>query len=161
MLYSIAPIKLRGILKYLILYTIMSLGKAHGYELRKFIADMFKLQYMPSNGVLYPLLHELESEGLLTSYTDGKRKVYTLTERGIEYVKLNKEEIEITVKKIKYAFELLSQLNMDKLIDILQTMWAKGIVLPNHVVESLRVKIAEILNILNSFLSSTDMNQNS
>ncbi|MEM1525511.1 MAG: PadR family transcriptional regulator [Ignisphaera sp.] len=161
MLYITAPIKFRGILKHLILYTIMTLDKAHGYELRRFMADMFKLQYMPSNGVLYPLLHELENEGLLTSYTDGKRKVYTLTKRGIKYVELNKEEIEATVKKIKYAFELLSQLNMDKLINILQVMWAKNIVLPNHIVENLRVKITEILDILNNFLSSIDMNQNS
>jgi DNA-binding PadR family transcriptional regulator len=60
------------------------LGKApcHGYDLMKALQTQSGGSYNPSPGVLYPLLAELESQGLASSQTQGKRKRYTLTATG-------------------------------------------------------------------------------
>lgn len=58
----------------------------HGYEIAKEVAAITKGCCAPTEGSLYPVLHEFEQNGLVTSMVEtvGKRerKVYTLTEQG-------------------------------------------------------------------------------
>jgi PadR family transcriptional regulator, regulatory protein PadR len=76
---------LRGHLDALVLATLRS-GPAHGYavieELKRRSEGAFDL----AEGTVYPVLHRLEAEGLLSSSwsTVGgrRRRVYRLTRRG-------------------------------------------------------------------------------
>ncbi|MBB6050212.1 PadR family transcriptional regulator [Armatimonas rosea] len=74
----------RGDTEALILATLSG-GPQHGYEITRRVngLDGMKIQ----DGQLYPILHRLESEGMITAEwvpQEGKpaRKVYRLTEAG-------------------------------------------------------------------------------
>lgn len=71
------------------LWLIGELGR-HGYKL--------------SPGTLYPILHRLEKERLLKSYTknvDGKiRKYYRTTDKGIKALASIKEKIHELVEEV-------------------------------------------------------------
>ena len=76
---------LRGHLDSLVLATLQA-GPLHGYavieELRERSEGVFDL----AEGTIYPVLHRLEAEGLLTSAwstaAGRRRRVYRLTRRG-------------------------------------------------------------------------------
>jgi PadR family transcriptional regulator PadR len=78
-------VPLRGHLDLLLL-AILSAGPAHGYaiieELRRRSGRAFDLP----EGTVYPALHRLEDDGLLTSdwstTSSRRRRVYALTRRG-------------------------------------------------------------------------------
>jgi DNA-binding PadR family transcriptional regulator len=87
-------VPLRGHLDLLLL-AILSAGPAHGYamieELRRRSRGAFDLP----EGPVYPALHRLEDEGLLTSdwSTDGsrRRRVYALTRRGHAHLRARRD----------------------------------------------------------------------
>lgn len=60
----------------------------HGYEIAKEVAALTGGCCAPTEGSLYPVLHEFEQNGLVTSQTqvvgNRERKVYTLTEKGLQ-----------------------------------------------------------------------------
>jgi PadR family transcriptional regulator PadR len=59
-----------------------------GYRIKKEVETNFDVRLR--HGALYPLLNSLETEGFLTSQKQQQggrtRKVYTLTNKGKEYV---------------------------------------------------------------------------
>jgi DNA-binding PadR family transcriptional regulator len=80
-----ADVPVRGHLD-VILLAVLSAGPAHGYavieQLRARSAGVFALP----EGTVYPALHRLEQEGLLSSRSTvvagRRRRVYELTRRG-------------------------------------------------------------------------------
>ena len=67
---------------------------AHGYELMKRLEERSGGMYRASAGTIYPVLQQLEDEGLVKIVeTDGK-KVYHLTEMGGDVVLLHEEHID-------------------------------------------------------------------
>ena len=89
---------LRGTLKTIILKLLAEPGPAnqqisgqrrmYGYEITQAVKDRTRGEITLSFGALYPVLHKLEQEGLLTTEMEevaGRlRKYYTLTPRGTE-----------------------------------------------------------------------------
>lgn len=73
----------KGFLRFVIL-TIIGESPVHGYEIIKRISALTQGSWEPSPGSIYPVLSLLEARGYITSCVDGKRKVYTLTEKGRE-----------------------------------------------------------------------------
>ena len=69
--------------------TLINKEPAWGYKIKKQIEAFSGLKIR--HGALYPLLKKLENKGLIKSQKQqqGKRtrKVYTITERGREYLK--------------------------------------------------------------------------
>jgi DNA-binding PadR family transcriptional regulator len=66
----------------------------HGYQLTQEIAERSGGVWQPSPGSIYPVLQQLEDEGLvLIEQTEG-RKVANLTEAGRAYVEENRAEFE-------------------------------------------------------------------
>jgi DNA-binding PadR family transcriptional regulator len=66
----------------------------HGYQLIQEIAERSGGVWQPSPGSIYPVLQQLEDEGLiLIEQTEG-RKVANLTEAGRAYVEENRTEFE-------------------------------------------------------------------
>ncbi|MFF8959949.1 PadR family transcriptional regulator [Streptomyces sp. NPDC014894] len=54
----------------------------HGYEMIQEIAERTGGVWKPSPGSVYPTLQLLEDEGLITSASEGGKKLFTLTESG-------------------------------------------------------------------------------
>jgi PadR family transcriptional regulator PadR len=70
----------------LLVLGVLRSGPLHGYAIARRITEQSGGVFQPGEGLLYPLLHELEEEGSITSRweeADGRRrKVYTLTAHG-------------------------------------------------------------------------------
>jgi len=77
----------------LALYVIHSLSKGEksGYDILKELGELTEGKWVPSKGTLYPLLHQLEEEGLIDpahEMTGARaRAVYTLTPQGKDTLK--------------------------------------------------------------------------
>ncbi|MEU3959919.1 PadR family transcriptional regulator [Streptomyces buecherae] len=54
----------------------------HGYEMIQEIAERSGGAWRPSPGSVYPTLQLLEDEGLISSVSEGGKKLFTLTEEG-------------------------------------------------------------------------------
>jgi DNA-binding PadR family transcriptional regulator len=67
-----------------------------GYKIKKEVETKFSVKLR--HGALYPLLNTMEQKGLLKSKKQQQggrtRKVYTITNMGVEYVKMYKNIIE-------------------------------------------------------------------
>jgi DNA-binding PadR family transcriptional regulator len=80
----------KGDLKYVLLNLIKDKPR-HGYELIREIEAQFYGFYKPSPGVIYPTLQMLEEMGYTKSSEQEGKKVYTITEAGLEFWK-NKQD---------------------------------------------------------------------
>lgn len=65
----------------------------HGYQLIQGIAEKSEGAWSPSPGSIYPVLQQLEDEGLLTFERVDGRKTATLTDEGRSYVEDNREQL--------------------------------------------------------------------
>ncbi|MGJ7420107.1 PadR family transcriptional regulator [Streptomyces cinereoruber] len=54
----------------------------HGYEMIREIGERSDGAWKPSPGSVYPTLQLLEDEGLITSASEGGKKLFTLTDSG-------------------------------------------------------------------------------
>ncbi|ELR69806.1 Transcriptional regulator, PadR family [Fulvivirga imtechensis AK7] len=77
---------LKGTLQTIILKLLADQGKMYGYEITQRVKELSGGEMLLTEGALYPTLHKLEAEKLLTTekVTMGKRvrKYYKLTEAG-------------------------------------------------------------------------------
>jgi PadR family transcriptional regulator, regulatory protein PadR len=77
---------IKGTLKTIILKLLADNNKMYGYEITQRVKDLTKDRIQLSEGALYPTLHSLEEEGLVTTEIEyiGKRvrKYYTLSKTG-------------------------------------------------------------------------------
>ncbi|MDJ1497282.1 PadR family transcriptional regulator [Cytophagaceae bacterium DM2B3-1] len=77
---------LKGSLSVIILRLLEDREKMYGYEITQKVKVLTSGQMQLTEGALYPALHKLESEGLLTTETkivEGRaRKYYSLTKQG-------------------------------------------------------------------------------
>ncbi|MBN1454918.1 MAG: PadR family transcriptional regulator [Methanomicrobia archaeon] len=86
----------RGLLALFILHSLMQQPKS-GYELLKEIKEKTEGVWVPSKGTLYPILKQLEEEGLIAVAEIGKRSkhIFALTASGAETlrtIKAHKKE---------------------------------------------------------------------
>ncbi len=89
LMYSSELIK--GTLKTVILKLLTDTKQMYGYEITQKVKELTNAKIVITEGALYPLLHQLEAEGVVTTETVniGKRirKYYTLTHTGNERAK--------------------------------------------------------------------------
>lgn len=68
----------------------------YGYQMIKRLSEKSENIFELKEGTLYPILHGLEENDLITSYWDEtfakKRKYYAITEKGKKNLKEKKEE---------------------------------------------------------------------
>jgi PadR family transcriptional regulator, regulatory protein PadR len=83
-MYSTELIK--GTLKTIILKLLSENDKMYGYEITQKVKELSKDKIIITEGALYPLLHKLEDDGIVSteSVYIGKRvrKYYKLTQNG-------------------------------------------------------------------------------
>lgn len=72
---------------------ILSEGPQHGYQLIQEIGQRSEGAWTPSPGSIYPVLQQLEDEGLLTFERVDGRKTATLTTEGTTYIEENREQL--------------------------------------------------------------------
>ncbi|MBI3743696.1 MAG: PadR family transcriptional regulator [Chloroflexi bacterium] len=77
----------------LVLLGLIAEQPGHGYELMTRLTERLGGAYEPSAGSVYPVLQQLEDEGLVRSESDGGRKVYHATEEGAKQAKAHAEEV--------------------------------------------------------------------
>ncbi|GAB3510052.1 hypothetical protein GCM10027341_47920 [Spirosoma knui] len=77
---------LKGSLSVMLLRLLEDREKMYGYEITQKVKELTAGKMTITEGALYPALHKLEAEGLLTTETqvvDGRaRKYYSLTKTG-------------------------------------------------------------------------------
>lgn len=77
---------LRGTLQTIILKVLKDNGKMYGYEITQLVRELSGDRIQLTEGALYPALHKLEGEGLVSAevIAIGKRvrKYYALTTEG-------------------------------------------------------------------------------
>lgn len=95
---------IKGSLKAIILKMLDEHGRMYGYEMTKVARELSKGSMLISEAALYPALHKLEAEGLLTTEhenVEGRvRKYYSLSKKG-------KTESPIQTKALQDAIEAL------------------------------------------------------
>src|SRR3978361_224595 len=77
---------LKGTLKTIVLKLLADNKKMYGYEITQMVKELTLDKIQITEGALYPTLHALEAEGLVTTETEyiGKRirKYYSLSTNG-------------------------------------------------------------------------------
>ncbi len=78
---------LKGTLEVIVLQLLANHGKMYGYELSQMVKEQTDGKIHLKDGSLYPALHKLTKEGILTfeEVSIGKRvrKYYKLTSKGV------------------------------------------------------------------------------
>ena len=80
-------------------------GDKYGYEMIEELAKRSDDTFQMKEGTLYPLLHALEKEGFVRSYTKlapsgRERKYYTLTRSGRAQLEYKEEEWRVFSTKV-------------------------------------------------------------
>lgn len=86
---------------------VIAEGETYGYEIVKRVAELSGGQLEWTDGMLYPLLHRLEQQGLLesrwrvASETNRKRKYYAITEQGRHAMQLQRQQWQMITQALQ------------------------------------------------------------
>ena len=85
----------RAFLKYIVLKIIKE-KPTHGYDIIKTVKLRSNGRWTPSAGSIYPILEKLESKGFIQSEGIKRRKVYTITPKGVAGLdRMTQEKLEL------------------------------------------------------------------
>jgi DNA-binding PadR family transcriptional regulator len=90
----------KGDLKYVILDLIKEKPR-HGYEIIRELEEASYGFYTPSPGTVYPTLQMLEEMGYATAVERDGRKVYTITEAGVNFLVERKDSADEVRSQMK------------------------------------------------------------
>lgn len=100
----------RGTLKTVILKLLSGREKLYGYEMTQMIKEMSLEKITITEGSLYPLLHQLEAEGMVSTETVSigrrVRKYYRLTEPGKNLSKEKVDEFADFMRTMMFLLDL-------------------------------------------------------
>ncbi len=88
-----------GMLRYLVLQRIAEQPR-HGYEIIKAIEEASGGSYIPSPGMIYPMLSMLEDLGYLDVVRQGNRKLHSITSEGRVFLHENRAFAEAVEARI-------------------------------------------------------------
>lgn len=98
---------LKGSLQLIILKLLKGNGRMYGYEITQVVKEITRGEILLTEGALYPALHKMEKQGLLTTTVElvenRARKYYSLSKKG-------KAELEIKLEETKSFIENLEAL---------------------------------------------------
>lgn len=98
---------IKGSLTTIILKLLEDNSRMYGYEMTRAVKERSQDKMQITEAALYPALHKLVEEGLLSTHTemvDGRmRKYYALTKKG-------KKETDAKVEALKAAIESLQNI---------------------------------------------------
>ena len=90
----------------MVLLTLLQQRHMYGYEISQEMTRLGDGYFEMKEGLLYPTLHRLQKEGLLTSQwqeteNDRRRKYYTITAAGRERLKEQAQEWQTFMGKLQ------------------------------------------------------------
>ncbi len=101
---------LKGSLINIILKLLGDNDKMYGYEITKKVKELTNGQLSLTEGALYPTLHKLEAEGLLSAdveHIDNRpRKYYSLTKTGKKEAAVRLESFKTFVTQMQLVLNL-------------------------------------------------------
>lgn len=101
---------IKGTLKTIVLKLLADNKKMYGYEITQRVKELTKDRIQISEGALYPTLHALEVDGLLTTETEyiGKRvrKYYSLSPAGKSKTKEKLNELTEFIETMQFLLDL-------------------------------------------------------
>lgn len=89
---------------------VIAEGETYGYEIVKRVAELSGGQLEWTDGMLYPLLHRLEQQGMLTSVwrvaeqTKRKRKYYAITEQGRAAMQQQRQQWRVITETLDHIW---------------------------------------------------------
>ncbi|MDD5191462.1 MAG: PadR family transcriptional regulator [Dehalococcoidales bacterium] len=100
-------VPLKGIISIVIIHFIQE-KPMHGGEIYQRMKETYQLT--PPRGIMYGILRKMEGEGLITSYWDIQesgpaRRMYRITDEGIEYSRIGIERVKKTIRVIHLLLE--------------------------------------------------------
>ena len=108
MIYSSELIK--GTLKTIILKLLKDNKRMYGYEITQRVKELTNDRIQLTEGALYPSLHALEADGILTTETEyiGKRvrKYYSLSPKGKTVTKEKISEFADFMNTMKFLLDI-------------------------------------------------------
>ena len=105
---------IKGTLKTIVLKLLSDNKKMYGYEITQKVKELTGDKIQITEGALYPTLHALEDEGIVTTevMNIGKRvrKYYTLTKKGKTTSKEKVSEFADYLNTMKFLLDIKPQL---------------------------------------------------
>lgn len=81
---------------------LIQINPAHGYEIIKTIEGYSMGAYVPSPGVIYPILSLIVEQGFATvAEIDGGKKQFSMTPAGSTYLAKKRSDIRVIEEKMK------------------------------------------------------------
>ena len=104
---------LKGIIKPLIIKMVKDNGRMYGYQITQQVKAMSDGNIHLTEGALYPALHRLEKEGILTveaELTGSRlRKYYSLSESGQQTSVSKLDEIRESIAILVRLFDIIPE----------------------------------------------------
>jgi PadR family transcriptional regulator PadR len=101
---------IKGTLKTIVLKLLADNKKMYGYEITQRVKELTMEKIQITEGALYPTLHAMEAEGLLTTETEftGKRvrKYYSLSPAGKTKTKEKLGELADFMATMQFLLDL-------------------------------------------------------
>jgi len=101
---------IKGTLKTIILKLLKDNKRMYGYEITQRVKELTKDKIQLTEGALYPSLHALEADGILTTETEyiGKRmrKYYSLSPKGKTLSKEKISEFADFMSTMKFLLDI-------------------------------------------------------
>ena len=105
----------KGSLSTIVLKLLSEQDKMYGYEITKKVKELTGGEVNITEGALYPALHKLEAEGLLTVTMENignrPRKYYKLTRIGKKEAKNKIEELKDFFQQMQLVLNLQLSIN--------------------------------------------------
>jgi PadR family transcriptional regulator, regulatory protein PadR len=102
---SFIGMELRGHLDLLLLGTLRQIGPAHGYALICGLREQSEGVFDLPEGTVYPALHRLERDGLVSSEWDTdaprRRRVYRLTPEGAAALAAKRQQWRVFARGVQ------------------------------------------------------------
>jgi DNA-binding PadR family transcriptional regulator len=100
----------KGSLTTIILKLLSEQDKMYGYEITKKVKEMTAGNLSITEGALYPALHKLEADGIVTASIETvenrQRKYYSLTKTGRKEVKNKLAELADYIEQMQLVLNL-------------------------------------------------------
>lgn len=104
---------IKGTLKTIVLKQLEANHRMYGYEITQRVKELTSDRIQITEGALYPTLHALEAEGLVTVETEfvGKRirKYYSLSPQGQSRIDEKISEMAEFIETMKFLLDLKPQ----------------------------------------------------
>ena len=110
------PKKFNGEQLALLVLYLIKLNPKHGYELIKSFEDYSMGAYIPSSGVIYPLLTALEDKKYVRAEnTVSGKKRYLASPEGIGYLDSHEEELNAALLTLRKMMHGISTQRIEKI----------------------------------------------